>query len=177
MLLYKISRIMTVLSLTFVSLFSAMAFAKVIQKENESYSFIQSADRAIIQRVSENTYTLTLKNVAPVVSYLTDRPSRTAGILSLEKFLTIWNAPGKDSFRIDPPNVALTGIEIHALFFKKRESYIIELKNPIYDAKNKTIIYELRFLSDAPKEKIKKSIHIRYPTLFIDKDWCPSCCC
>jgi len=49
---------------------------------------------------------LTLNGV-PNVIYFSDRPTRKAGHLSLEKFVESWNK-GNDSFKADPPNATLS---------------------------------------------------------------------
>lgn len=49
---------------------------------------------------------LTLNGV-PNVIYFTDRPARKAGHLSLSNFVRMWDK-GKDSFKTDPPNAALS---------------------------------------------------------------------
>jgi hypothetical protein len=41
------------------------------------------------------------------VTWFTDRPVRDAGLVKMKDFIGLWESPGRDSFKADPPNVAV----------------------------------------------------------------------
>lgn len=96
--------------------------------------------------------TLTLKGI-PIVTYFSDRPDRIAGDVSLSEFVDSW-ARGPDSFKVDPPNAALS--------FSGRtlvQTIIVEISNPT--VKNNSISFKARSLKgDIPEEFGPSSLFI-----------------
>ena len=52
--------------------------------------------------------TLTLYDVAPTTLLFSDRPDRYTAHIPSHKFVQEWGLGGKDSFKADPPNAALS---------------------------------------------------------------------
>ena len=86
-----------------LTLVTGLVFAENVidDSKNTGYLFVLSATSGSLKGD-----TLTLNGV-PNVIYFSDRPSRKAGHLSLEKFVESWNK-GSDSFKADPPNAILS---------------------------------------------------------------------
>jgi hypothetical protein len=53
------------------------------------------------------TLTMPVRKSNHLVTWFTDRPVRDAGHLPLESFVNLWNSAEEDSFKNDPPNVAI----------------------------------------------------------------------
>jgi hypothetical protein len=53
------------------------------------------------------TLTMPVRKSNHLVTWFTDRPVRDAGHLPLESFVNLWNSAEADSFKNDPPNVAI----------------------------------------------------------------------
>src|SRR5262245_39324505 len=64
--------------------------------------FVQTA-----KNVAVKDGVLTLQDVAPVTTFVSDRPQRIVGHVRNDLFLKQW-ADGKNSFKADPPNAALS---------------------------------------------------------------------
>jgi len=86
-----------------LTLVTGLVFAEhvVDYSKNPGYLFVISGTSGSLEGD-----TLTLNGV-PNVVYFSDRPSRKAGHLSLEKFVESWNK-GSDSYKADPPNATLS---------------------------------------------------------------------
>lgn len=80
-------------------------------KPSRSFLFALSGEGASLRPVSGKPGTYRL--VAPVkslderVNWFTDRPARDAGTLPLKQFINLWSQDGVNSFKNDPPNIAL----------------------------------------------------------------------
>ncbi len=90
--------------------------------ENPGYLFVLSATSGSLKGD-----TLTLNGV-PNVIYFSDRPTRKAGHISLEKFVQSWNK-GSDNFKEDPPNATLSILEKDEAKNVVVELYSVEYKN------------------------------------------------
>ena len=64
--------------------------------------------RSVDQRNTKFTLTVPLKKSTQTVTWFTDRPVRDAGHVSLKNFVGLWKLDVKDSFSVDPPNVAMS---------------------------------------------------------------------
>jgi hypothetical protein len=53
------------------------------------------------------TLSMPVRKSNHLVTWFTDRPVRDAGYLPLESFVNLWNSAEQDSFKNDPPNVAI----------------------------------------------------------------------
>jgi hypothetical protein len=60
-------------------------------------------------RAKPGVFTLTtpVRKSNHLVTWFTDRPVKDAGYLPLESFVKLWNSAEADSFKNDPPNVAI----------------------------------------------------------------------
>lgn len=168
-----------------IVLFSLLTFASNEQKQPSfngeskiSYLFIQSASKAVIEQVPSHPdqYQLILTQIQPFVSYFSDRPNRITGIIPVNQFLDIWKN-GNNSFSKVPPNVGVSGSKIHGFFNKTATSFVLELSHPRYDLKNKSLSYDVKFLSSNKPSDLSSTIILQNATLFFDDMSCPSCCC
>lgn len=105
-----------------------------------------------------NSYNLVLKSVEPYTSYFTDRPNRFTGLLSTANFVSFWQ--NEVDIQQTPPNVA---IETSNLKNGQRINQVLELSNPVYDAKKHSIIYTAKSL-----EGPLQPMNLGYTVLFID---------
>lgn len=146
--------------------------------KNINFLYVQTAETAVLKPVNaeKGQFTLTLQDMPPYVSYFSDRPNRLVGMVSIQDFLKVWNSQNTQSFGKVPPNVTVSGIKIHHFTRNKDEFFMVELSNPQYNAKDKTLTYDALVIgkdkSLAPKEKDV----LHHIILFIDT-WCPGCCC
>jgi len=142
---------------------------------NLQFVFIQSAQTAHLTMVDKksHSYLLTMKMVSPVVHYISDRPQRIAGAILTSQFYKTWNAGTADSFQKDSPNVSLVGIEPIKNHQVKRVILPMVLSNPQYHQNKNEISYQVKLLGSSNVTQVS----INNAILFIDSDWCPSCCC
>lgn len=144
---------------------------EVITKK-DAVILIQSAGTAKIQQdtTKDGLYKITLTNVIPFVSFVGDRPSRAIGQISLERYLKLWQAEGKNSFRNSPPNAIVHGISGP----EKNPSYFaLELSDPKYNAETKTLEYTAKALK-GENSNIPSSASFDHITVIID-DVCIGC--
>jgi hypothetical protein len=141
------------------------------------YMFVQSAHSGSFVRVEgEMNYTLTLEGVAPQTIAFSDRPERVVGQVPMQQFL--------DGLGFSPENSPNAAIEI--LEGDEEEDVIVmELFDPVYDAANKTLQYNVSILEEPNhsyaifNERHDKSLpeNFSHAALFIDD--CSDCyiCC
>ena len=113
---------------------SAAAVHVIDDSQSRSVLFVQSA--------TGGEYTdgvLVLHNV-PNTVYFSDRPSRMAGHISNESFLTFWNDRSKHTFHDDPPNAVLS------MLTEDHSNVVIELLSPP-SIKGENLSYEVSVLS------------------------------
>jgi hypothetical protein len=143
-------------------------------EEKVRYMFVQSAHSGSFVPVEgELNYTLTLEGVSPQTIAFSDRPERDVGQVSMQKFL--------DGFGFspeNPPNAAIEIIEGN----ESEDVIVMELFDPIYDAANHTLQYNVSVL-EMPNhsyaifnERHDTSLPENFgpAALFIDD--CPDCC-
>lgn len=143
--------------------------ARKIDKNPANYLFVQIVPEASLKQVvgKPGLYTLTLKEVSNKLEYFSARPERVSGLVSVQKFLTVW----EKGFSTVTPKAAVLGLDKNPRQ-KKSVSLMVELSHPIYSHDLKTMTYEARLL---PGEKSTiKSMELAALALFID-DYCPSC--
>lgn len=134
------------------------------KRAKTKYCFAQSANEAKLSRKSNDTFTLTLKGVNPYVTYFSERPKRKVGYMSTKGFVKYWKYESPQSFKYDPPNADVSGVQIG-----KTSNFVLELTNPKYDYKSRTLTYTAKPLG----HKITTGT-LSHVTLFID-DVCLSC--
>jgi hypothetical protein len=168
--------IFVILSMLFLIASAAIRAEDTQKKEPPiSYLFVQSASKAKIEidKKAANTYKITLKKVSPYVVYFSERPKRIANSMPVEQFLKIWDSKGKNSFKQDSPNADFNGIQVGLLSPDKPLNVVLELSQPVYDSKAKTITYVAKPLQ-GNVTPIPDSVNLDHVILFID-DACLSC--
>ena len=95
--------------------------------------FVQTA-----KNVAFKDGVLTLQDVSPVTTFFSDRPERIGHVRN-DLFLKQWTE-GKNSFKTDPPNAALSVFNDKA----RPTGAVIVLSNPRLDGKN--LLYDVRAL-------------------------------
>ncbi|MEM7008266.1 MAG: hypothetical protein AAF462_03950 [Thermodesulfobacteriota bacterium] len=124
-----------VLSVVFIN----DSFAEV-DKDAVSFMFVQSAQGVSFDK--ENG-TMTMKGVAPSMTFFADRPQRAAGHVPTSHFLKIWDE-GKDSFAADPPNANLSILGDK----EGATNIVVELMDPEFADGN--ITYKVKVLDGDP---------------------------
>jgi len=117
-----------------LTLVPGLVFAENVidDSKNTGYLFVLNAASGSLKGD-----TLTLNGV-PNVIYFSDRPSRKAGHLSLEKFVESWNK-GSDNFKADPPNATLS------VFTKEgAEDVVVELMS--VEQKSDSVVFKVAVL-------------------------------
>lgn len=131
----------------------------VIFAGSHSFLFIQKAEKGNLHKNKDGSYSLTLKDFPQHVSYFSNRPAHIAGILPLQKFLTVWSNPAiANNFSKEPPNVAI------AMITKRGYAHTLigSISSPKY--KNNTISYAVKAFN-----KFKGSdSDLSYVELFFD---------
>ena len=148
--------------------------AKSPQKMLNVY-FVQNALSGSIKVLNKQRgiYRLTLKQFNPIVVYFSNRPQRIVHAITINKFLSVWKK-GHDSLKNNPPNASLSAVTLNIASGIKTMDLFVALKNPQYDAKNKTLTYTAYSLNKLIKIPDSKNFH--YVTLFIDSvSFCASC--
>ncbi len=144
------------------------------KKQNtQDFLFVQSAQKAIIKRNEDKTYTLTLKQVAPYITYFSNRPERIVKSMPLTDFLELWQARGEQGFKGNPPNVAVNGVQIKVFSPNEQLSFVVELSDPHYNQRTKTLTYTAKLLPHSPNPLPTDEL-LHDITLFID-DVCLTC--
>ena len=131
------------------------------------YLFVQSARKATIQENHDKTYTVTLRDVMPYVTYFSDRPERYANSMPLSDFLMLWHDKGAAGFQVDSPNVDLYGIQMKILTSDRPVNFILELSNPDYDEETHVLKYKAAPMKNN-KHPLPQLTSFQYVTLFID---------
>ena len=131
------------------------------------YSFIQLAQKAIFKKNDDSSYTLTLKRIAPYVTYYSDRPNRTSQSMPLTKFISLWNTKGAKGFQGNPPNADIHGIKFSLFSNHQQYNFLLELSNPQYDETFKTLTYTAKPLQNSTVPTTQSDI-VYDVTLFID---------
>lgn len=146
--------------------------------KGESYLFVQSADTATLKAVDvpKGVYSLTLNNIPQNVTYFSDRPGRSIGLMNSTKFFNLWQKNKKDSFGQIPPNGNVQGIKSHDLIDEQDVNVTVTLRNPNYDQKSNSVTYEVTVLGDNKNINTKKTGTLHHVIIVFDA-WCPSCCC
>jgi hypothetical protein len=104
------------------------------------YMFVQSAHSgSFVQVEGEMNYTLTLEGVSPQTIAFSDRPERVVVQVPMQKFLDGFGFPPEN-----PPNAAIEILEGN----ESQDVMVVELFDPVYDAANKTLQYNVSILEE-----------------------------
>ena len=131
---------------------SSGTIAVADESNAKSYLFVETADRA--EMVDGQ---LILHGLDEEVTAFTDRPNRSGSVITREFFNSLWSQ-GDDSFKADPPNVALTG-QVEG----KSQVVILEILNPQSSGDQTTYDYKL-IQGD-------KAVALENPVMVIDSWW------
>jgi hypothetical protein len=131
----KVTMVLSALTLLAFYPAARLATAQTKAPTNAPESlFVQTA-----KNVAFKDGVLTLQDVSPVTTFFSDRPERIVGHVRNDLFLKQW-ADGKNSFKADPPNAALSVFNEKA----RPTSAVVVLSNPRLDGKN--LLYDVRAL-------------------------------
>lgn len=133
-----------------------------------SLLFTLDAASGTLQR-ADGRLTLTLRGVAPLATWFTDRPHRNAGRITTPELMGAWNAFG---FATVPPNAALTLQRAP----RSRDTVALELRDPVYDARRDVLRFQVHPLDELGPDlarlnaQLDERIGRRFgqATLFID---------
>jgi hypothetical protein len=76
-----------------------------------AYLFVLEGRNAVLKPMSKPgkfELTVPLRKPNQLVTWFTDRPNRDAGHMSVKTLASLWQQSGDDSFKSNPPNVALS---------------------------------------------------------------------
>jgi hypothetical protein len=143
-------------------------------KAKDNVILIQFAGSGSIEKDKSDPslYKITLIRVTPYLNYVADRPGRTVGKISLEKYLKLWTVQGQNSFDNSPPNAI---IHSHAGSAGENgtENFALEISKPQYDETTDTLVYQGRRLSGQGADLPDKA-NFEHMTIIID-DVCIGC--
>lgn len=133
------------------------------------YLYIELAGSGTLEKkANQKGYTLVLQDVRPWVTYFTLTPERKAGLLHVNDFNKVLiKEAGK------APKGLNSGLVARDFSDVRNVRYTISLKNPVYNAKEKTESFDVDFLPGAQAERIPNKLILNNVTLFIDP--CPQC--
>lgn len=95
----------------------------------KSYLFVMHANNAAITE-HNGAYKLSMPN--PHIVFFTDRPFRQSGKITVAKFLKDWNVDGGNSFKKNPPNAYIAGLEIVSPKSTNRDvNNVVTMTNPV----------------------------------------------
>lgn len=119
-----------------------VATAPDAAREGAEFLFVQPFDGGTwtAKTGEEGTYTLSLSGAAASTIYFSDRPQRIVGLAPTQKFL---NALG--FMPANPPNAAIVVTQEGAA---GQDILVIELINPVYEAKAGTLVYDAHVITD-----------------------------
>jgi hypothetical protein len=122
-----------------VSLTTTIAVAQqnVTDPTKSEFIAIQHAESGSISEVNATNYLLELGSLSDKTILFSDRPDRIVTSISTSNFVGNWTE-GKDSFAENAPNAVLVVDDS-----EEQDTVIIELFNPVYDAKKKTLKYDV----------------------------------
>lgn len=136
--------------------------------------FTQTASSATLDphQSKQRWYTLTLHDVDPDVLWFSERPNRLSGNLNINDFIKYWNQKTQQSFTKSHPNANLIAINDEN-GVKTKVSGVFVLTNPVYDAQNKTLTYNIYSI----RGTFNKKASLEHVALFVDGaqscEWCP----
>lgn len=115
-----------------------------------NFLFIQHGESGSISKVNSTTYSLQLNDLADNIVLFSDRPERIVDTQSIQEFIGNWTE-GEDSFKIDPPNAALTFLEDDN---QKLDTLVVELYDIEYDSTQNVLKYDFTFLDNTTAESL-----------------------
>lgn len=114
--------------------------------ESPQYMFVQIAEDVKVDTAA-NTFRLVKVNQQTM--YFSDRPERIAGHLIMADYLKEWTAQaGKDNFKADPPNAALSVYEPGK---PNNTLVVVKITNPVVEGAD--LIYSYKILKGTMPDK------------------------
>jgi hypothetical protein len=112
------------------------------QSSHINLHFLQTADSATlnISPDKKGEYILTLNNVTPYITYITQRPTRSKNVVPIWNFLKAWGV-GPNSFKVDPPNIILIPAQIDGVINTNETTYIGVALSASYNASRSIMTY------------------------------------
>lgn len=143
----------------------ALCFSGLSCATDENVLFFQSARQGSITQLSKNNYILSIKNSPEYVTYFSNRPVRTSGVITTQNFLSLWKNPKiKNNFIDNPPNAAVVLVSENG----KRQNFIAMILNPGY------IEGKLSYQISVQDKKTLTTGNLKHITLFFDNiHWNP----
>ena len=134
-----LTMILSLLSVFVIGTLTTVVYAQENMTDSEEPKFfaIQRAQSGSITEINRTAYSLELNDVSDKTILFSDRPYRIVMSESTSDFIYNWSI-GEDSFAVDSPNSVLIVDEQG-----EQDIVIIELFNPVYDANEKTLKYEV----------------------------------
>lgn len=120
--------------------------------------FMQTAASGVIS-TDAGAGTLRLEEVTSHVPWVTDRPERDAGRVSMQEFVDSWESLG---FSQIPPNAFLDSVSDDGSF----STQTLILRDPTYDAAADSLVYEIELLSGSERTISPRALE--QLVLFID---------
>ena len=164
------------LALTCAAPALAAADGVPVAPQQDELLFTQTAARGTLTPTKcrcDGRYILTLRNVDKHTVWFSDRPNRHAGHIGTRAFTRAWKGFGFDSVA---PDAALSAIDASG----SRDTDIVELTHPTYDAKRRTMRYVVRNVPfTSGPSKVKRGAdgfipgRLRDVSLFIDDATAP----
>jgi hypothetical protein len=121
------------------AVFLDTSFAEV-EEGATSFLFVQNAESVSFDKEKG---TMTLKGVAPSMTFFADRPERAAGHVPTSHFVKMWSE-GQDNFKADPPNANLSILGDN----EGATNIVVELMNPQF--KDGNLTYDVKVLDGEP---------------------------
>lgn|SRR3990167_9185792 len=105
-------------------------------------SFIQTATHAKLESIpgQPNTYTLTLYDISPYITYYLSRPNRATGLATVKNYVAAWGS-GADNMIQDNPNAVIYAGQINGQANQALTAYVVQISNPNFTASSSQISY------------------------------------
>jgi hypothetical protein len=104
--------------------------------------YIINSHAATLSKQNHKEMVLTLQNVEPYVTKFTGGIARKTSLSTTADIVQDW-AHGKNIFSTSKPTAALAGVPLNGA--KNPPNYILELSNPVYDAKHGTLSFKVKW--------------------------------
>ncbi|MGE3920714.1 MAG: hypothetical protein AB7F64_07225 [Gammaproteobacteria bacterium] len=162
----------------FLIIWAGFASASQQNKHHIRLMFVQTAGKVSIQPLAghKNTYTITLRQMNPYVTYFSNRPYRVAGMLTVQNFINRWNqGKGPANFNQNPPNASLVALKSKFLEKSQSINFALEVSHPQYNRAQQSLTYTIHALKGGKQIPVGNFNHVG---LFIDAFMggpCPSC--
>ncbi len=112
-----------------IILIYVLLFSGALCAADESMIFFQSAHQGSLTQLSKNNFILSIKDSSEYVSYLAQQPLVKSGVITTNKFLTLWNnLKIKNNFSSNPPNASVVFVTENG----RRQNFIATILNPGY---------------------------------------------